>query len=241
MTARLDMERAKRYTITLDDDPMMAPIIARTTGIPSLPFMSSDVLLRRAASYEPVAVFIDVHLGLNDSGIDVIPHLREIWKYTAFIIITSDDNADIVGDALAAGANDFIRKPIQAPELVGRLQARIAEMNNLRYRDEVVIGDLIFSKSDGVIRAGEKTVYLPKLEAKLFAVLLENRDMMVTKENLKRRLWGELNVASNTLDKRISKLRSFLGELDVSIRLEVDYGKGVCLKLDKPNSVKTAG
>ncbi|MBC7531215.1 MAG: response regulator transcription factor [Oligoflexus sp.] len=235
------MERAKRYTITLDDDPMMAPIIARTTGIPSLAYTSSEALLRRASSYEPIAVFIDVHLGLNDSGIDIIPHLREIWKYSAFIIITSDDNADIVGDALAAGANDFIRKPIQGPELVGRLQARLAEMNNLRYRDEVVIGDLVFFKNDGVVRVGEKTVYLPKLEAKLFTVLLENREMMVTKENLKRRLWGELNIAGNTLDKRISKLRGFLAELQASLRIEVDYGKGVCLKLDKHNTVKTAG
>lgn len=235
------MERAKRYTITLDDDPMIAPIIARTTGIPSLAYTASDALLRRASSYEPIAVFIDVHLGLNDSGIDIIPHLREIWKYTAIIIITSDESADIVGDALAAGANDFIRKPIQGPELVGRLQARIAEMNNVRYRDEIVIGDFVFSRSDGVVRVGEKTVYLPKLESKLLTILLENREMRVTKENLKRRLWGELNIASNTLDKRISKLRGFLVEIDAAVHIEVDYGKGVCLKLDKHSAVKTAG
>ncbi len=235
------MERAKRYTITLDDDPMIAPIIARTTGIPSLAFTASDALLRRASSYEPIAVFIDVHLGVGDSGIDVIPQLREIWKYCAIIIITSDESADIVGDALSAGANDFIRKPIIGPELVGRLQARLAEMNNQRYRDEIIIGDLTFSKLDGVVRVGDKTVYLPKLEAKLFTVLLENREMMVTKEKLKRRLWGELNVASNTLDKRISKLRGFLAELDTALHIEVDYGKGVCLKLDKHNTVKTAG
>lgn len=227
------MERAKRYTVTLDDDPMMAPIIARTTGIPSLAYTSGDVLLRKASSFDPVAAFIDVHLGVNISGLDVIPHLRAIWKYTPIIIITSDDNAEIVGDALAAGANDFIRKPVQGAELVGRLQARLAEMNQLRYRDEIVIGELLFSKADGIVTVLDKKVYLPKLEAKLFTILLENREMIVTKDNLKRKLWGELSVASNTLDKRISKLRSFLVEVDAPLRIEVDYGKGVCLKLEK--------
>lgn len=234
------MERAKRYTVTLDDDPMMAPIIGRTMGIPSLAFVSAEVLLKRAASFDPVAAFIDVHLGLDVSGLDAIPHLRGIWKYTPIIIITSDDNAAIVGDALAAGANDFIRKPIQGPELIGRLQARVAEMNQLRYRDEIVIGDLTFSKNDGLVLLGEKRVYLPKLEAKLFTILLENREMMVTKENLKRRLWGELNVASNTLDKRISRLRGFLAELDAPLRIEVDYGKGVGLKHEQ-GLAKSAG
>ncbi len=233
------MEREKHYTITLDDDLMIAPIIARTTGIPSLPFISSDTLLRRANSFDPVAAFIDVHLGIDISGLDVIPHLRLIWKYTPIIIVTSDENADMVGDALAAGANDFIRKPIHGSELVGRLQARLAEMNQLRYRDEIIVGDLTFSKADGIVIVGETRVYLPKLEAKLFTILIENREMIVTKENLKRRLWGELSVAGNTLDKRISKLRGYLAEIDAPLQIEVDYGKGVCLKFVKRGTEKS--
>ncbi|MBC7659284.1 MAG: response regulator transcription factor [Chitinophagaceae bacterium] len=238
----------KRFTITLDDDLMISPIIARTTGIPSLVFTTGEALLKKASSLEPVAAFIDVHLGLNLSGLDVIPHLRSIWKYTPIVIITGDDNADIIGDALAAGANDFIRKPIQPAELQGRLQARLAEMNQLRYQDEVVFGDLVFSKASGEVRYRDKRVYLPKLEAKLFMILLENREMIVTKESLKRRVWGELTIAGNTLDKRISKLRSFISEVGAPLRVEADYGKGVCLKAEKEddeanrkNKIKGAG
>ncbi|RZA13720.1 MAG: response regulator transcription factor [Proteobacteria bacterium] len=235
------METPKRYTVTLDDDPMMSPIIARTTGIPSLPFATGDALLKRAASLDPVAAFIDVHLGVNLSGLDVIPHLRSIWKYTPIIIITGDDDPMVVGDALAAGANDFIRKPIQAPELSGRLQARLAELNQLRFQTEIVVGDLIFSKADGVVQWHDKRVYLPKLEAKLFLILLENREMIVSKESIKRRVWGELTIASNTLDKRISKLRSFLHELDSHLKIEADYGKGVCLKIEKADEDESSG
>ena len=65
------MEDQKRYTITLDDDATVHKYIARLTGISSLPYTSTSALMARAASYQPVAAFIDIHLGLEESGLDL--------------------------------------------------------------------------------------------------------------------------------------------------------------------------
>ncbi|MCX6123302.1 MAG: hypothetical protein NTV34_00910 [Proteobacteria bacterium] len=73
------MENESRYTITLDDDPTVCKFISRATGINSLPFTSGAALLKRCESYDPVAVFVDVHLDVSDCGLDVIPHLRSLW------------------------------------------------------------------------------------------------------------------------------------------------------------------
>ena len=221
------MEREKRYTITLDDDPMVSKFIARATGIPSLPFTSSQSLQSNAFTHEPAAVFIDVHLGLNDSGLDSVPELRERWLYTPIIVVTGDIQDDLVGRALALGANDFIRKPIQVAELTGRLHARLSEMNAKRGSDVLSILDFKLYRSKRAIEKEEKITYLPLLETQLLVTLLENRDMLVSRDELKRKLWGSVAVSDNTLDKKISTVRRAFADIGSIMTVTAVYGQGV--------------
>ncbi len=233
------MENLKRYTITLDDDPMICKIIAQATGINSLPFTSGASLLKRADSYDPVAVFVDINLGVKDCGLDMVPPLREIWQYCPIIVATGEKNSEFVGQALAAGANDFIQKPINFAELNGRLHARIAEMNRRKNSDEISLGDVLISRSKSFVRKNERTAYFAKLELQLLLVLLENRGLVLTKDELKRRLWGRILVSENALDKKLSCVRSLLQEVGSNICIRSIYGKGVALNLTD-DAVKVA-
>jgi len=226
------MEDLKRYSITLDDDPIIYKIISQMTGINSLPFHSCATLLKRSPSYDPIAIFVDVHLSYDECGLDAIPHLRKNWPYTPIIVITSDPSDILVSQALATGANDFIRKPINAQELNARLHARIAEMSTRQNIDEIKVGELVFSKSHHSIRHKDKVTYLAKLEAQLFTILLENRGGLLTKDELKRRIWGSIAVSENTIDKKISRVRKALHEVSSDLVIGSIYGKGVSLQLN---------
>ena len=230
------MENEVRYTITLDDDPTVCKFIARATGINSLPFTSGAALLKRCESYDPVALFVDVHLDVGDCGLDIIPHLRTLWLYTPIIVVTSDPKDELVGNALATGANDFVRKPINPAELTGRLHARIREMNARRGTDVLSIGDLKFSLSTSSIENGEKVTYLPRLEAGLLSALLQNRDMVLSKEELKRRLWGRTVVSDNTLDKKISGVRKALADVGSEMQIKSIYGQGIVINYPESQS-----
>lgn len=221
------MENDSRYTITLDDDPMVSRFIALATGINSLPFTSSAALQSKALSLDPVAVFIDVHLGIEESGLDGIPELRKRWPYTPIIVVTADIQDDLVGRALAIGANDFIRKPIQPAELTGRLHARISEMAAKRNTDVLNVLDFKLYLSKRAVEKESKVSYLPQLEIQLLLALLENREMIVSREELKRRLWGNVSVSDNTLDKKISVVRKAFSEIGSIMTVTAVYGQGV--------------
>lgn len=224
------MENNNRYTITLDDDPSVCRLIARVTGIASLPYTTTAALRSRAPSFDPVALFVDVHLGTDDSGLDIIPELRSQWPYVPIIVVTSDLEDGLIGQALAAGANDFVRKPISPTELNGRLHARISEMRARASKDTISACDFQFYISKSALQKNDKTIYIPALEAQLLMTLLENRDMVVPKEEIKRRLWGKLAVSDNTLDKKLSCLRKALHDIGSSSSIKAIYGQGVLLQ-----------
>jgi DNA-binding response OmpR family regulator len=147
--------------------------------------------------------------------------------------MTSDADDNLIGNALALGADDFLRKPIVAAELTGRLHARIREMGARRVNDVLKVGDLTYSLSKYSIEVGQKITHLPKLEAELFNVLVQNRDMILTKDELKRRLWGRVVVSDNTLDKKLSVIRKALADIGSRMQVKSIYGQGVSVSYQK--------
>ncbi len=221
----------KSYTIALDDDPSVHKIIQKVTGMTCLPFKDPEALKIKASSFSPAAVFVDIHLGLDICGLDIIPHLRSKWNYTPIFVITSD-NCDLkIGEALIAGANDFIRKPFTKEELNGRLVSRVAEMNNKQSSDEFKAYDVRYNKYFRTISSLNEndTVHLANIEAKLFTTLVESRGVTLPREVLKRTLWGNTTVSENALDKKISSLRKSLSVVSNELELKSIYGSGVRL------------
>ncbi len=223
------METNSRYTVTLDDDSTVPKIIAQVTGIPSHAFQNGDALLKKAESLDPVAFFLDIHLDTHTNGLDLLPELRRRWPFHPILVVTGDPKDELIGQALAMGANDFIRKPINPTELIGRMHARVLEMAARKKIDVLEIGDICFSPSQATITKNGKITYLPKLETQLFAILIEQRDMISSREELKQRLWGRIAVSENTLDRKISDIRKALSEIGSTCVIQSHYRKGISL------------
>lgn len=216
------------YTITLDDDPMVAKILSKAVGINSLPFTTISGLLSRADRYDPVAAFIDIHLGTEETGLDIIPGLRKLWPFTAIIVITSDSGEDLIGQSLAAGANDFIHKPLKLSEVKARLQVRLREMEIRRNNFCAEIADMMFNRQIRMIKGRDgHSRYLSPTESALFERLLDAKGMIVSKDKLKRAIWGDLHVSNTALDKKIHDVREALKEISKEVEVRSQYGKGI--------------
>jgi DNA-binding response OmpR family regulator len=221
----------EHYTITLDDDVLIHKIIAQATGMPSLHYSCPEKLLKKASALSPIAVFLDINLKENVSGLDFIPGLREVWPMVPILVMTGDRDHNLIGRSLASGGNDFLRKPIQPSELIARLHIRICEMREKRGFEEIVLADTRFNPRLGTLSKGERVVYLPRLEAEILLYLANGQGLSFSKDNLRLRLWGKTKVCDNAIDKKLTTLRKAFRELESGMALRTVYGGLVSLAL----------
>ena len=209
---------------------MIPRIIEKITGLPTLSCKDDKELFCCQLNGEPVAIFIDVMLSIHLSGLDLIPGIRQKWPYAPIIVITALDDEAYIGKALAAGANDFVRKPLQPTEVSARLRARVAEMRH-RSRDQVVtFGDLEFDRGSFGLKVGDHKVYLSPYCGRIMGSLLDGVGMVVPRDEIKLKVWGDIRVAQNTVDRRISELRSIFKKLRSRITIRSIYGGGLTLR-----------
>jgi len=65
----------------------------------------------------PHLVFLDIRLGDNVSGLDVLPKLKKLDKKLKIIMLTGLEDAETIRKAKAQGADDFISKPFDLERL----------------------------------------------------------------------------------------------------------------------------
>lgn len=218
------------YTVTLDDDPLAAKIIEDTLSLKNFCFSTSQELLANAAKFEPMGAFIDIHLE-GECGLDAVPAMRTIWPSTAIIVMTGDEADELVGQALAAGADDFIRKPIKPAEVMARLKARLEDLKDKNGHTLLRFGDLRVDLRHKSLTGPGGQLILSSREVELLAELIRANGVVIPKGVLKRELWKNVSVSDNALDRKIFEVRKALKEVSRNVELQSIYGVGMVLRL----------
>lgn len=178
-------------------------------------FVTNHVAEGKAALHvvdvEPPDIVV-LDLGLPDmDGLDVLRKIRRQNASLPVLILTARSSVDARVSGLDGGADDYLPKPFETPELIARLR---------------VIGRRLSTTPDSRIRAGNveldtinqqlfldgDAVELPRREYMLLKCLMENIGKVQTRQQLETRLyaWGE-EVASNAIEVHIHHLRKKLG------------------------------
>ncbi len=232
------MPKAKKFTVTLDDDPLVGRLIEKATGIPTVSFSSPEALREKASSLSPVAAFVDLHLG-DECGLDLIPTLREKWFYCPILVITGDPEDEAVTRALAAGADDFLMKPLRPGELLARLQARWNDHARLEAKNVVRMRDVQLDATYRRLRGRKAERHLSETEVNLLRCLWSAEGTVVPREALKWQGWGQRAVSDANLDRKLHDLRAILAETSEQLAVENSYGEGFSLKMATQSEGKT--
>jgi DNA-binding response OmpR family regulator len=158
----------------------------------------------------PDIVVLD--LGLPDiDGLDVLRRIRRHNASLPVLILTARSSIDSRVSGLDGGADDYLPKPFETPELIARLRVierRLSTSQDSRIRARDVELDTI---SQQVFLDGEP-VALPRREFMVLKSLMENIGKVQTRQQLETRLyaWGD-EVASNAIEVHVHHLRKKLG------------------------------
>ena len=170
------------------------------------------------------AVVLDVMLPKLD-GWEVLKRLRKIKKTPVLMLTARDQTKDRVR-GLDSGADDYLVKPFDLPELLARLRSIIrrsaGQPSNL-----IEIGPVALDTAARTVAKSGLPVTLTAREYALVEFLALHRGEVVTRTALYEHLFDEDDATlSNLLDVHVSNLRKKLGHEFIVTR----RGHGYCIE-----------
>lgn len=183
---------------------------------------SLEIILKSNASL----ILLDINIP-NLNGEEL---LKEIRKKSNVPIIMVTSRATELDEALSItyGADDYITKPYNPTILLLRIQNIFKRLekniNSLKYKDLEVF------PSRGILKKKDQELFLTKNEMILFLNLLNNRERIVTRDELMTDLWNnEEYINDNALTVNISRLRTKLEDFGYRDAIETRKGQGYIL------------
>lgn len=161
-------------------------------------------------------ILLDINLP-NINGEVILKNLRNKIN-TPIVIITSRNTEFDELLSINYGADDFITKPFNTQILLARIE-RLLKKNN--YEEQIKYKDLIIDLSKSSIIKNDEIIDLSKNELKILTHLLNNKNRIVSRDDLMNYLWNTNEfIDDNTLTVNINRLRNkleFIGYKDVII------------------------
>ncbi|MDA8384113.1 MAG: response regulator transcription factor [Betaproteobacteria bacterium] len=175
-------------------------------------------------------VILDLGLPKLD-GFDVLRRLRERSSPVPVLILTARDSLDDRVTGLDLGADDYMTKPFDLPELEARIRALIRR-GQCGTSTTIIVGTLRYDSVGRRVLANDAPVDLSARELGVLEALMLRAGRVVSKEQLVEHLcdWGE-EVGINAIEVYVHRLRKKLEKSGIHFRTI----RGLGYLLEKPS------
>lgn len=206
--------------LLVEDDPMVADGIRE--GLEKAGFAVDHVGAAEPAEsaleltlYD--AAIVDIGLPRMD-GHELIRRIRRRGILIPILILTARDGLDDRVHGLDLGADDYMVKPFQLPELQARLRALIRRSHSVA-SSELTVGSLRLDQARHALYAGDQAIELTGREREILHQLMLATPKVVAKQKLVESLsqWDN-ELTSNAIEIYVSRLRGKLQGYGVEIR-----------------------
>lgn len=152
-------------------------------------------------------IVLDVMLPGID-GVALCKQLREDHgAQTPVIMMTARDELNDKLAGFESGADDYLVKPFDLPELVARIASLVRRNQGQIANEKLLIGDLSLDTGTHEVKRGNNTLSLSPAGFRILHVLMKGTPNVVSRDELEHALWGDEPPASDTLRSQIYKLR----------------------------------
>lgn len=180
--------------------------------------------LFHAESTDYDAIVLEVMMPKLD-GWGMLAQLRKM-KQTSVLMLTARDQSRDRVRGLDTGADDYLVKPFDLPELLARLRALIRRSAG-KTTNWIEIGDVAMDTAARLVSLRGKPVELTAREYALVEFMALHRGEVVTRTQLYEHLFDENDsTLSNLLDVHVSNVRKKLGAEFITTR----RGHGYCIE-----------
>lgn len=205
-----------RRVLVVDDEPHIADLVAtalRYEGFDTEVCLGGGAAIEAATAHEPDAIILDVMLPDVD-GFEVARRLRRAGLTTPILFLTAREASSDVVRGLAAGGDDYVRKPFSLEELIARLQAVLRRSRPAAGGGLIQFADVELDPDAHQVRRAGVLVELTATEFNLLRLLLENPRRVLTRAQILDRVWRyDFDGNGNVVDLYVGYLRHKLDPL----------------------------
>lgn len=199
--------------LIIDDEEMLANSTKEyfnLFGVKTEAVFSLKECLSFLEEHQPQVALLDINLK-DGSGFELCKIIRKTTNIPIlFISARSSDDDKII--ALNIGGDDYVQKPYSLSVLLAKVKAvlkRYGQPMTTIYQDKRLYVNTLKKE----LMINQIPVQLKALEFKLLAYLVENRNQLISKQELFENVWKDKFTGDGTLNVHIRRIREVI-ELD---------------------------
>lgn len=201
-------ERLARVAV-VDDEPAIRTLLERELRASGFDVRSAhDGLagLELIRQWNPDLILLDVMMPKVD-GISILPRYRAMTQ-APILILSAKGGAEDKVLGLRTGADHYVAKPFEIPELVAHLRSALRRPV-LDKPERLTYEDLTVDLRARSVARGERSIELTRREFDLLVTLAREPNRVFTKDQLISKVWGdESAVSTNAVEAYVSCLRN---------------------------------
>lgn len=162
--------------------------------------------LEESLNNEYDLIILDIMLP-SMNGFEICRRIKKV-KDTPVIMLSAKCSVIDRVNGLKLGADDYISKPFAIEELLARIEVVFRRESNSK-DFTLKFKDITIDTKSRIVKRNNEEINLTNKEYELLMILIENKDEVVTRDELLERIWG-YDTETNVTDVYIRHLRSKL-------------------------------
>lgn len=169
-------------------------------------------------------VLLDIMMPVMD-GIETLTRLRQFSNIPVIFLTAKSEEVDMIM-GLNIGADDYITKPFSMSVLYAKMIALIKRnQRTVLSNDRMEAAGITLEISTRKVYAGKKEVTVTPKEFVLLRCLMQNRNLVMSREQLLVKCWGyDYEGEARAVDTHIKRLREKLGDYADCIKTVIKAG-----------------
>lgn len=147
------------------------------------------------------------------TGIEICRRVRKTSNVPIIMLTAKDEVIDKVA-GLDSGADDYLTKPFAIEELLARMRVAFKHCEDKMGKKAILqVQDLVIDTEKRLVTVGEVAVELTKKEYELLLYLVQNKNIVLTREQILNEVWGYSYIGeTNVVDVYVRYLRAKIDE-----------------------------
>lgn len=204
----------------------------------------------RKENYE-ANIITDGELGLNEivtgiydliildvmlphlNGFEILKEIRNLKIDSKVIILTAKTTIEDKLTGFHSGADDYLTKPFHMDELIARVNVLLKR--NGKNNEKLSFGnvELNINELKMINKNTGASIDVIGKEFQLFTMLLENKNVIISKENIFNKIWGFNSESElNCVEAYISFIRKKLKSIDANINIKSIRNMGYKMEIN---------